>query len=225
MADAPRTALLLGPTGLTGSHLLRLLAGDPRWARVVSVGRREVPSAGPSHIHHIIDFERLADHADVLHADDVFCALGATIKKARTEEAFRRIDLDYPFLIANVAREQGATQYLLVSALGADLKSRIWYNRLKAEAEEAIRSVGFPSYSIFRPSLLFGDREELRPKEWVMRGALALARPALLGRLRKYRPTPGAALARVMVEQAAAHPAGVHIIEAEVILDRARALA
>jgi uncharacterized protein YbjT (DUF2867 family) len=210
-----RTAVLLGATGLTGRHLLRLLAADARWGRVVTVGRRSMEAVSARHAHHVVDFDHLADHADVLRGDDVFCALGSTIKEAGSEAAFRRVDLDYPFRAAQLARSEGATQFLLVSALGADARSRIFYNRTKGEAERAVSEAGFASVGVFRPSLLVGDRREARPKEVVMRVALAVLRPLLVGPLKKYRPTPAETLARAMVAVAAERPAGVRVYEAD----------
>jgi uncharacterized protein YbjT (DUF2867 family) len=217
-----RTAVLLGATGLVGGHLLRLLATDGRWARVVTPTRRRMHRLGPRHEPVEVDFERLADHAAALAGDDVFCALGATIRKAGSEEAFRRIDLDYPFQAAQLARSGGASHFLLVSALGADPDSRIFYNRTKGEAERAVGQVGFPALSIFRPSLLTGDRDETRPLEVVMGAALAAARPLLAGPLRKYRATPAPALARAMVDVAARAPEGTRVYEADEIMDLAR---
>lgn len=214
---ATRTAVLLGATGLTGRHLLRLLATDGRWGRVVTPVRRPTPRLGPRHEPVVVDFERLADHADALRGDDVFCALGTTIRQAGSEAAFRRVDLDYPFQAAQLARAGGATQFLLVSALGADTGSRIFYNRTKGEAERAVGGVGFEHLGVFRPSLLVGGRRETRPMERVMHVALTVSRPLLVGPLEKYRATPAETLARAMVAVAAERPAGSHVYEADAL--------
>ena len=217
MPDAPRTAVLLGATGLTGRHLLRLLATDGRWGRVVTPVRRPVPRLGPRHEPVVVDFERLADHADALRGDAVFCALGTTIKDAGSEAAFRRVDLDYPFEAAQLAHSEGASQFLLVSSIGADAGSRIFYNRTKGEVERAVAQVGFESVSLFRPSLLTGARERTRPLEVAFGAAFALAGPLLVGPLRKYRATPPDLLALAMVAVAAERPGGVHVYEADAL--------
>jgi uncharacterized protein YbjT (DUF2867 family) len=106
----------------------------------------------------------LKHHKELL-ADDVFCCLGTTIKQAKTKEAFRKIDFDYPLELATLLKANGATQFLLVSALGSDKNSRIFYNQVKGEVEEAIGKVGYTGYHIFRPSLLIGPRNEARAGE------------------------------------------------------------
>ena len=94
--------------------------------------------------------------------DQVICALGTTIRAAGSQEAFRKVDFEYPLKIARLAREQGAHHFLLVSSLGADSGSRVFYNRVKGELENAIRQIGYPSVTFVRPSLLLGQRSERR---------------------------------------------------------------
>jgi uncharacterized protein YbjT (DUF2867 family) len=215
------TALLLGATGLVGSHLLPLLIANGRWARVVTLGRRPMAPAGAGHAHHVLDFAHLAERPDLFACDDVFCCLGTTMKQAGSKEAFRRVDRDYPFQAAQLARGQGATQFLLVSAVGADPRSRIFYNRVKGEVEAALRSVGFESLSIFRPSLLTGERAEERRGEVLGEAVLNAVRPLLVGPLRRLRPTPARAVAAAMAVVAAERPKGVHVFEPEAIPEQA----
>lgn len=224
-----RTALLLGASGLVGRHTLGLLARDGRWGRVVTLGRRPLSSASATHeepkvdvSHHVVDFDRLDDQAELFACDDLFCCLGATIKKAGSEEAFRRVDLDIPFEAAQLAHSAGATQMLLVSALGADPDSRIFYNRTKGEAERAVEEVGFDALQILRPSLLTGDRDETRIGERVGELALYLAAPILLGPLAKLKPTRAEDVARALVETAAARSTGVHVYGPREIKARSR---
>ena len=217
MSTAPpsRTALLLGATGLVGGHALRLLARDGRWGHVVTLGRRPMALASHRHEDHVVDFDRLADHADLFACDDLFCCLGTTMKRAGSKDAFRRVDLEIPAEAARLAREGGAAQGLLVSALGADPGSRIFYTRTKGEAEEAFRDVGFEAVQIVRPSLLTGDRVprpggEVRRGERAAEAVLEALRPALVGPLRRLRPTPAVDVARALVALAAAAPPGDH---------------
>jgi len=105
------------------------------------------------------------EKASSLKADDVFCCLGTTMAKAGSKEKFYEIDFEYPVELARITHSLGATQYLLVSALGANKNSSIYYNRVKGEAEEAISAIGFDSVHIFRPSLLLGARTEKRSGE------------------------------------------------------------
>ena len=218
-----RTALVLGATGLVGGHLLAALAADDRWGRVVTLGRRPMATAGATHEDHVVDFDRLDEQAGLFTCDDLFCALGTTIKQAGSPEAFRRVDVEIPFEAAQLAHSGGAGQVLLVSSMGADPDSRLLYPRSKGDVERAVGEVGFGAVQIFRPSLLAGDRDEVR---WGERIALAVARPlspVLVGPLRILRPTEAQDVARAMVEIAARRPSGVHVYEPEAIREAARA--
>ena len=219
------TALLLGSSGLVGSALLPLLLADGRWERVVTLGRRPVPPAAPHHEHHVLDFEHLTERPDLFACDDVFCCLGTTWRKAgASKNAFRLVDRDYPFEAAQLARGQGATQYLLVSSIGANPRSPFFYTRVKGEVEEALKAVGFESLSIFRPSQLAGERPEARRGEQRALAALKALRPLLVGPLRRYRETPADAVARAMAAVATERPPGVHVFERDAIVARGRAM-
>jgi uncharacterized protein YbjT (DUF2867 family) len=113
----------------------------------------------------VCELKDLARHAEELKPDDVFCCLGTTIKKAKSKENFRAVDFDAPVLLGKVAKENGAQKYLLVSSLGANKNSSIFYNQVKGEVEEAIKALGFSSFHIHRPSLLLGPRQEERSGE------------------------------------------------------------
>ena len=213
-----RTALLLGATGLVGRHTLARLAADARWSRVVTLDRRPVPRASNTHAPTVVDF----DHPDSIDADlwacdTVFCALGTTIKTAGSQAAFRYVDLQIPSFSAHLAREHGATQMLLVSALGADAGSRIFYNRVKGEAEAAVQAAGFASVGIARPSLLTGDRAEARRGEQIGEAVLGVLRPLLVGPLKSLRPTAADDVAAALVALAAARRPGVTVAEPEAI--------
>ncbi len=159
-----RIALVAGATGLVGRECLRLLSSDDAVDEVRALVRRSLPSefAGPRVRECLIDFDRLDSHPDWFEVDSVFCALGTTIREAGSREAFRRVDYDYPLAVAKNARSRGASHFLLVSAMGANSRSRIFYNQVKGEIEEAVQRLGYPSVTIARPSLLLGDRQEWR---------------------------------------------------------------
>ena len=160
-----KIALLAGSTGLIGSQLLELLLNDSRYASVIAISRKPIANTNPKLINLVCGLHDLSNHSDQLKADDIFCCLGTTIKKAKSKEAFRAVDLDAPLLIAKISKEQGAKKYLLVSSLGANKNSNIFYNKVKGEVEDAIQGVGFDSFHILRPSLLFGPRKEERTGE------------------------------------------------------------
>ncbi len=159
-----KRALLAGATGLVGRNILHLLSKDSMMGEVRVITRRSLPPEDktPEVKEIIIDFERISGHPEWFDVDIVFCALGTTIAKARTQKAFRRVDFDYPLAIAKAARSAGASHFLLVSAIGADSRSVFFYNRVKGELENAIKSLGYPSITIARPSMLLGEREEYR---------------------------------------------------------------
>lgn len=175
-----RTALLLGATGLVGSELLALLLREARISTVTALLRREVHLSDDRKLRtRVVDFDALDRHADTFRADLIFCALGSTMRQAGTQERFRRVDHDYPLAAAQLGRAHGAHHFLLVSALGADAGSRVFYNRVKGETEDAIRAVGIPSVTIARPSLLTGPRKEFRLGERVGELIGLLAPPSI----------------------------------------------
>ncbi len=208
-----RTALVAGASGLVGGHLLRLLLEDRDYERVTSLGRRELPLTHKKLAQRVVDFDRLAEVADVPRVHDVFCCLGTTIRKAGSQEAFRKVDYGYPLELARVAVRHRASQFLLVTALGANPGSRIFYNRVKGEVEEAVRRLQFDGIHIFRPSLLVGKRAESRPAERLTVALVPLVAWAFVGPLRAYRPIRADRVARAMVRVAKEAGRGVHVYE------------
>ena len=160
-----KVALLAGSTGLIGSQLLSLLLQDGKYQKIKVLSRKPLEEQHPSVENIVLDFDRLEDRSSELVCDDIFCCLGTTMKQAGSKEAFRKVDYHYPAQLATITKQLGATQYLLVSALGADKKSSVFYNRVKGEVEEVIEATGFRSFHIFRPSLLMGPRSEKRTGE------------------------------------------------------------
>lgn len=209
-----RTALIAGASGLVGGYLLRHLLAAEAWNRVVSLGRRRLDLRHPKLTQEIADFDHL-DAIDFPESDDAFCCLGTTIKRAGTEEAFYRVDHDYAVDFGRYALDHGATQFLVVSALGADPDSRIFYNRTKGEMERDVARLGFEAVQIVRPALLLGERESSRPKERVAELLTKPFTPLLVGGLRKYRPIDGEAVARAMIAAAQQRRPGIHIFESD----------
>jgi len=208
-----RTALLAGATGLVGSHVLEFLLADPDWSRVVTVGRRTTSRQHEKLEQRALDLGELETVSDLPHVDDVFCCLGTTIKQAGSQPAFRLVDHAFVVGLARAGLHAGATQFLLVSAIGADPDSRVFYSRVKGETEAAIRKLPYRGIQLFRPSLLLGERPEFRLGERIaMLGAPVL--PVLLfGRWRRYRPIQAATVARAMVHIAHESPRGPNVFE------------
>lgn len=160
MSSPAHTAWLAGATGLVGAHVLDQLLASPEFARVVTFTRRPLQRDDAKHVNRVVDFSSLPSDAGPV--DVAFCCLGTTMKQAGSQQAFRQVDHDHVLSFARAAHAAGARRFLLVSALGADKDSTVFYNRVKGEAEEALRRVGFAQLTILRPSLLLGDRAELR---------------------------------------------------------------
>ncbi len=214
-ATEGRSALLLGASGLVGGHCLERLIEEPSYGRIVAVGRRLLAREHPKLKQRVVDFDRLHEHADLFSLDDVFCCLGTTIRKAGSREAFRRVDLGYPREAARLAADRGARRYLLVSAVGDDPTSRIFYNRVKGEVEGAVQEFPFEAVVIVRPSLLLGDRGERRPGERFAEAVMRPLAPLMVGPLARYRPVHASDVAAALVRMALEGGLGLHIIESE----------
>jgi len=207
-----RSALLAGATGLVGRALLALLLESPHYARVYVLVRRTVPDL-PAHskLHvQTVDFGQLPALPAV---DDVFIALGTTIKAAGSEAAFRRVDFDAVVHTARAGRGAGAKRLLVVSALGADPASRVFYNRVKGEMQQAVAALGYESVIFAQPSLLVGDRAALgQPtragEEWAMRAL----RPVLAWVPRGVRPIGADVVARAMMRVALEAKPGITVL-------------
>lgn len=204
-----RKAVVAGATGLIGKELVQMLLSNPNYVSVTLLVRRPTGLQHSKLTEKVIDFEQL-EHADVdLSEADVFCTLGTTIKKAGTQQAFRQVDYVYPVILGRMAKIQGARQFLIVTSMGANPSSRVFYSRVKGETEEALRELDLPSLQIFRPSLLLGEREEFRLGERFM----AVLAPLFKGPLRKYSPIQGKYVAKSMLRTALEDFSGVHVYE------------
>jgi uncharacterized protein YbjT (DUF2867 family) len=208
-------AIVAGATGLVGGHIVRLLASDPGCGRILVIARRPLADPPPRVETLIVDFDRLEDHQGELLGHHVFCALGTTRKVAGSRQRFRQVDLHYPRQLAAITRRNGARHFSLISAIGADPRSVFFYNRVKGEAEDAVRDAGFPSGAILRPSVLGGRRAESRPAERVAQTIMRLA-PA------RWRTVPAASVARAAVRLAAGETPGWRIVESDEIHRLAR---
>lgn len=214
-SDMNKSALLLGASGLVGGHCLQLLLEDEAYAKVVVWVRKPLALPHPKLEQAVVDFARLESYAEQAKASDVFCCLGTTIKKAGSQAAFRLVDFTYPVEAAKIAAANGAEQFLIVSSLGANPESAVFYLRVKGEVEAALTPLPFRAVHIFRPSLLLGERQEVRPGEKFAEKAASFFPFIFSGPLRKYRPIHARVVASAMVTIAKQNLAGVNIFESE----------
>ncbi|MDP4176349.1 MAG: oxidoreductase [Bacteroidota bacterium] len=215
------SVLLLGATGLVGQECLRLLLKDDFYSKIVVLARRDLQDEFKDERleSHIVNFDRLDDHKEFFGSDQIICTLGATMAKAGSKDNFYKVDYGYPYEAAKLALASGAEHYLLVSALGADENSRIFYNRVKGELERSLKKLGFRSLSIFRPSLLIGERKEFRFGEEVgkvVSNIFSFAIPP------KYKPIEASELAKAIIKVAKNDFPGIRIIESDSIRTIAR---
>ena len=210
----PRTALLAGATGLVGRALLSLLLASRHYRSVHVLLRRTPPDikASAKLKIHQVDFARLP--AAFPTVDDVFIALGTTIKLAGSEAAFRQVDFDFVVNVARAAKAAGAKRLAVVSALGADAKSRIFYNRVKGEMEAAIAQLGYESVVIAQPSMLLGDRAALgQPARSSEIWAARLLAPLGWIMPKGVRPIPARAVASALLAAILATKPGVRVLK------------
>jgi uncharacterized protein YbjT (DUF2867 family) len=206
-----RAAIVAGASGLVGGHCLRRLLASGLHEQVTAFVR------GPLNVTHkrlqqrTVDFDRLGRMSAFPRAQDVFCCLGTTMKEAGSEEAFRKVDYEYVVRLAETSIRTGADRFYLVSAVGADPKSRVFYSRVKGEAEDAVLRLGFSGLHIFRPSFLVGRRSERRPGEELGIAAARLVSGILFGPARKYRPINADTVARAMIVVAREGSPGAHV--------------
>ncbi|WP_250631623.1 oxidoreductase [Rhodoflexus caldus] len=201
--------LIAGATGLIGSHLLRQSLQNPAIMHVVPLVRKPMQISHPKLQEIIFNFDNPQDYDNLPVVDAAFCCLGTTIKKAGSREAFRKVDYDYPLALAKAMRDKGTAHFLVVTALGSDARSMVFYSRVKGELEEALIGLQFPSLSIFQPSLLLGERKEKRFGEDFAKWLMPLVTPLLAGSLRKYRAIHGADVAKAMLKIAMQPASGV----------------
>lgn len=215
--DQEKTALVVGATGLVGSCLLSLLLEDDFYTKVKVLARRKPETDHPKMEVIIHDFQDLQSIATCLKSDDVYCCLGTTRKKAGSKETFYKVDFHYPLEIAKITHQQGAVHFFLISSIGADVKSKIFYSRVKGEIEVAVSTIPFQSINIFRPSLLVGNRKEKRIGESMAKWLSYLLIFLFVGPFKKYRPIHAQTVAQGMLKIAKQELDGFYIFESEQI--------
>ncbi|MGH7269903.1 MAG: oxidoreductase [Polyangiaceae bacterium] len=216
--------VLLGASGLVGGAVLRQATADASCSSVTLLTRRPLGLGGGKIREEVVDFERPETFRAHLAADHVVCCLGTTIKQAGSQEAFRKVDFDIPVAVAREAAAAGAGSFLIVTAVGADPESRVFYSRIKGEAEAAVRELPFPrGVKILRPSILVGKRARPRTAERAVMALMRAARPLLAGKMARYRAIDADDVARAILDLARRDAtAGVAAYEGESLFALAR---
>lgn len=212
-----KTALIIGSTGLIGSQLLELLLESKEYSTVITFVKRDSGIQHPKLKQHIIDFDKAETFKELVIGDDFFCTIGTTIKKAGSQDAFRKVDFEYPKQFANLALENNIKQFLIISSLGADANSGNFYLKTKGEIQDFLKKCDFESVSILQPSLLLGKRKEFRLGEKIGTFFMKLFSILLIGNLKKYKAIQSEEVAKAMFIIAQKNYKGFHIIESDSI--------
>lgn len=207
-----KTALVAGATGAVGKALVYQLIEDPAYLRVITVSRKALPIKHHKLEQVVADYDHLERVGDKLAADDLFCCLGTTIKAAGSQAEFYKVDHDYVLQIARLGKRQGAKQFIMVSAMGADVNASIFYNRVKGETERDVNLLRYETMIIVRPSLLIASRIEFRLGETIAKYIMKATGFLMLGPLKKYKAIPVEMVAKAMRYYAAQQLKGEHVI-------------
>lgn len=207
-------ALIIGATGATGKDLVNVLLQDPDYTEVVIFVRRKSGMTHPKLSEVLTDFDNLEQVSQSIKGDVWFSCLGTTLKTAGSKEKQWHIDYEIPVKFAEIAKRNGVSRTVLLSAYGASAASRVFYSKMKGQLEDKIASLAFDTYIIFRPGLLL-RKDTDRSGERLMAGVLRFLN--MLGLIRKFRPMPTSTLAEKLAKAPKVLPTGKHAIELDKI--------
>ena len=204
---------ILGGSGLIGMQLIKQACADHYFTKINVIVRRPLATKDPKINELVIDFADLSSVIKETIGDALVCTLGTTRKKTPDKKYYREIDLTYTLISAKGALENGHKQVHLVSSIGANEKSSVFYPALKGEIERLICELSFNSTFIYRPSILIGKRETARPIEWLSQRISSLINPLLIGSLKKYRSISGEKVAEKIINELKKNKVGMHYFE------------
>jgi len=210
-----KTAIIAGASGLIGRSLIQLLLNSNDYGQVIALVRKPLGIKHDKLTEQTTNFDELKEAPDFPKGDDVFCCLGTTMKKAGSKDAFYKVDFTYPYELAKRALDAGASRYFLISAMGAKLNARVYYNRVKGELEDQISFLNYRTIYIFKPSLLRGKREESRPGESFAQAFTRIV--PFIGPWKKYHPIHADKVADAMMKVAKQEDKGCYFYQSEIM--------
>jgi uncharacterized protein YbjT (DUF2867 family) len=218
-----KTAIILGATGLTGSLLLERLITDESYSTIKLFSRRTSGNPSPKIREYMGDILQLERFRNDFTADVVYCCVGTTSAKTKDRTSYKAIDFGIPVAAAKLAKENGVPTFLVISTMGADKRSKIFYSRTKGEMEQVVLDQKIPNTYIIRPSLILGDRHERRMAETAGAFIMKLAGALLVGKLKKYRAIDADRIAAAMITLAESKP-DIRIVKSDILQELGKTL-
>lgn len=217
-----KTAIVFGASGLIGELLVHKLLIDNRYQKIILIVRKSTNLKHEKLEEKIIDFNSFIENISSIQADEIYCCIGTTIKKAGSKEAFEAVDLEIPTKIAELAVKNNIQKLLIVSSLGANLHTSNFYLKTKAKMEHAVAKNPIETVIFFRPSVLLGSRKEIRFGELMAKILMPLVQLFLLGSLKKYRAIKGEVVAQAMINVANSDYEGLQYLESDEVQEKGK---
>lgn len=212
-----KSALIIGSTGFVGSYIIQELLDSTNFDLVTALVRKPSLASHPKLKEIIFDFENESEIEKLEPVNHVFCCLGTTLKTAGSKDAFRFVDYELPFCFAQWAEKIKANSFSVVTAMGANSDSSIFYNRTKGELEDEIKKLSISIIQIFQPSLIMGQRKEFRFGEYIIKCFMTVINPLMMGPAKKYRGIHAQTIAKGMLFYLGNSKQGVSVIESDQI--------
>jgi len=197
-----KTAIILGATGLTGSILLKKLIEDDRYETIKLFSRSKIEGMPSKVVQHVGDMLELESFQKDFIADEVFCCIGTTAKKTPDKTIYKAIDYGIPVIAAKLSKVNNINTFLVVSALGANAKSSVFYNKTKGEMERDVIAQNITNTYILQPSIIGGNRQETRTGEKIGLAIFKIFQPLMIGKLKKYQLIEAETIANALVKLA-----------------------